>query len=59
MKDFLNHNYVGQDFGRPVDYSQFESTGMWYISLAMIINRQQLEKILESQRLPDRSAYRY
>lgn len=45
MKDFLNTSFTGEDFGRPVDYSQFESTGMWYVSVAYFITRKQLEKL--------------
>ena len=59
MNDFLNHDYVGEDFGRPVDYSQFESSGIWYVSLAVIINRKQIERMLESQQLPNQSASRF
>ncbi|MEN8156927.1 MAG: hypothetical protein ABFS10_08250 [Bacteroidota bacterium] len=58
LKDFLNHDYVGKDFGQDVNYSQFESTGIWYISLAMVINKQQLKKMLESQEF-EKSAYLY
>ena len=57
LNDFLNTNFVGQDFGQDVDYSQFQSTGIWYISMAMIINKKQLKKMLEGQQL-QKSAYR-
>ena len=59
LNDFLNHDYTGSDFNLPVDYSQFESSGIWYISLAMVINKQQMKKMMENQNLPKRSAYRY
>jgi len=45
MDDFLNTSFTGQDFGKDVDYSQFESTGMWYISMAFFINKRDLERI--------------
>jgi len=48
MDDFLNTSFVGEDFGRPVDYSRFGSTGMWYISVAYFINRKHLEKLMDS-----------
>jgi hypothetical protein len=47
MDDFLNTSFTGVDFGEQVDYSQFESTGMWYISVAFFINRKQIEKLME------------
>lgn len=59
LKDFLNHSYVGEDFGRPVDYSQFTSTGIWYISLAVVINKNQLKKMLDPQNRPSLSASKY
>lgn len=44
MDDFLNQNFRGEDFGQSVDYSQFESSGIWYVSLAFIINKKQIQK---------------
>ncbi|MCK4750755.1 MAG: hypothetical protein KAT15_27040 [Bacteroidales bacterium] len=58
LDDFLNTDFMGQDFGQDVDYSQFQSTGIWYISMAIVINKQQLKKMLESQNF-EKSAYRY
>ena len=58
LNDFLNHDYTGTDFNQAVDYSQFESSGIWYISLAMILNKKQLDKMMENQNLPIRTAYR-
>jgi hypothetical protein len=49
LQNFLNTDFKGVDFGEEVDYSQFESSTIWYISMSMIINRQQLEKMLERQ----------
>ena len=57
LDDFLNTDFVGKDFGQDVDYSQFQSTGIWYISMAWVINKKQLEKLLESQQF-DKTAYR-
>lgn len=45
MDDFLNTEFVGNDFGRPVDYSDFQSTGVWYVSMAFFINKKHLEKL--------------
>ena len=48
MDDFLNTSFKGYDFNQEVDYSQFKSTGMWYVSVAFFINRKQIEKLMES-----------
>lgn len=45
MDDFLNTSFRGTDFGQAVDYSGFESTGMWYVSMAFFINEKHLEKL--------------
>ena len=58
MEDFLNTDFVGVDFGQAVDYSDFQSTGMWYVSMAFFINKKQLEK-LRSGTAFERSAYNY
>jgi hypothetical protein len=58
MEDFLNTDFVGVDFGQPVDYSKFESTGMWYVSMAFFINKKQLAK-LRSGTAFEKSAYNY
>ncbi|MGW8314534.1 MAG: hypothetical protein ACWGNV_02960 [Bacteroidales bacterium] len=55
MDDFLNPSFKGVDFGEQVDYSQFGSTQMWYISIAFFINKKHLEKLMDSTGL-DRSA---
>jgi len=47
MKDFLNKDFTGQDFGEDVDYSLFESSNIWYISLSVILNRRQIKKMME------------
>jgi hypothetical protein len=57
LKDFLNQDFTGTDFGEAVDYSQFESSNMWYISLAFIFNRKQLNKLIEDSE-DFRTAYR-
>lgn len=57
MNDFLNTSFTGSDFGQEVDYSQFESTGMWYISMAFFINKKDLQKIKEGT-FYQQSAYR-
>ena len=46
MDDFLNPAFSGIDFGEQVDYSQFESTGMLYISLSFFINKKTLNKFM-------------
>jgi hypothetical protein len=57
MQDFLNTNFKGVDFGQEVDYSQFQSSGIWYISVAVILNKKQLQKMMETQKF-DMSAHR-
>jgi hypothetical protein len=58
MKDFLNPDFQGMDFGQEVDYSQFESSGIWYISVALVLNKKQLKKMLEGPQF-SKTAYRY
>ena len=56
MDDFLITSFTGIDFGEQVDYSQFESTGMWYISMAFFINKKQIKNMIDGF---ERSAYNY
>lgn len=46
MDDFLNPGFSGIDFGEQVDYSQYSSSGMWYISVAFFINKKQIQKFM-------------
>jgi hypothetical protein len=46
MDDFLNTSFTGVDFGQEVDYSQFESSGIWYVSVAFFFNKKQIEKMM-------------
>ncbi len=39
MDDFLNSAYTGIDFGEAVDYSEFGSTGIFYVSLAFVTGK--------------------
>jgi len=39
MDDFLNPGFIGTDFGEAVDYSEFGSTGIFYVSLAFVTDR--------------------
>ena len=57
LDDFLNTDFQGVDFGEEVDYSQFESSGVWYISMSLMLNRRQISKMMDSNRF-DRSAYK-
>ena len=57
MDDFLNTSFTGVDFGQDVDYSQFESTGIWYVSVAFFINKKQIQKLMGDGF--EKSAYRY
>jgi hypothetical protein len=58
MDDFINTSFSGVDFGQEVDYSQFEKSRMWYISLAFFINKKHMQKLKESTGF-DKSAYLY
>jgi len=58
MEEFLNQDFSGVDFGQPVDYSDFKSTGMWYVSMAFFINKKDLAK-LRSGTAFEKSAYNY
>ena len=57
MDDFLNPDFMGTDFGELVDYSQFESTGMWYISLSIFLNKNKIKQFLGGGF--EETAYRY
>ncbi len=46
MDDFINPGFTGSDFDRPVDYSLFESSGIWYISMSFFINKNKVKEIL-------------
>ena len=56
MDDFLNPEFTGTDFSEQVDYSQFESTRIWYISLAFFINKAKIKELMGGF---DQTAYRY
>ncbi|MCK5137538.1 MAG: hypothetical protein KAR19_17265 [Bacteroidales bacterium] len=56
LDDFLNPSFTGIDFGEDVDYSQFESTGIWYISVAFFINKKQIQKMISGN---ERTAYKF
>lgn len=47
LDNFLNQDFSGNDFGESVDYSQFESSSIWYISLSMMINRRQIQQMMD------------
>jgi hypothetical protein len=57
MKDFLDTSFRGEDFGQEVDYSQFKSSGIWYISVGIMLNNKQIKKIMDSDSF-DKIAYR-
>lgn len=57
MDDFLNPGFSGIDFGEEVDYSQFDRTGMWYISVAFFINKKQIQKFMGGS--AEEIAYRF
>jgi len=57
MDDFLNPDFTGTDFGEQVDYSQFESTGMWYISVAFFLNKNKIKQLFGGEF--EETAYSY
>ena len=57
LDDFLNKDFRGYDFGEEVDYSQFESSRIWYISLSFYISRRQIQKWMDEDSFT-RTAYR-
>jgi len=57
LDDFLNKDFTGQDFGVDVDYSQFESTGIWYISFTTMIKWKAIRKSYEKE-IKNQTAYR-
>lgn len=56
MDDFLNPGFTGVDFGEDVDYSTFQSSGIWYISIATIINKNSISKMIGNSSDHDRTA---
>jgi hypothetical protein len=57
LDDFLNRDFAGQDFGEDVDYSNFESSGIWYISFTTFIKWKTIRRAWEDEVYP-KSAYR-
>lgn len=57
LKDFLNTDFQGSDFGRDVDYSDFQSSGIWYISVGIMLNNKQIKKLVDGDAF-DKTAYR-
>ena len=47
LDDFLNPGFTGVDFGEQVDYSNFQNTGMWYVSLSFFVNKKKIKKWIE------------
>lgn len=47
MDNFLNPAFTGIDFGEQVDYSQFDNSGMWYISVSFFFNRSRFRELME------------
>ena len=47
LKNFLNRDFSGSDFGVPVDYSEFNKVQLFYISLNYNFKRGDLKKIYD------------
>lgn len=56
LDNFLNPAFSGVDFGENVDYSTFQSSGIWYISVATIINKKSISKMIGNTSDHDRTA---
>lgn len=46
MDNFLNTGFTGTDFGEAVDYSNFDSSGLWYISVSFFLNRNRIRELV-------------
>lgn len=46
LDNFLNPSFTGIDFDENVDYSHFQTTGIWYISLAVLINNTKVKEMV-------------
>jgi hypothetical protein len=57
LDDFLNKDFVGQDFGQDVYYSQFETSGIWYISFTTVLKWKSIRNAWDDELHP-KSAYR-
>lgn len=49
LDDFLNKSFTGNDFGYEVDYSAFDQSNIWYISLSFQIGKEDLFDFSESE----------
>lgn len=49
LENFLNSDFIGHDFGVPVDYSEFNKTQVYYISLSFNFRNEYLKKINNPQ----------
>ncbi len=47
LEDFLNSTFSGTDFGRPVDYSIYSGSRIFYVSLSMKVGQKEIRKILK------------
>ena len=55
-ENFLNTNFKGVDFGIPVDYSEYNRTQFFYISLSFNIKQQDIRKLYNPDGEPGRIA---
>jgi len=49
LTDFLNKDFRGTDFGYAVDYSQFQKSQIWYISLCYTVNNKDIKKMYKNE----------
>lgn len=50
LDDFLNPDFVGLDpVGETVDFSQFQQSTMWYISVGWNINNREIKKAMQGE----------
>ena len=55
-QNFLNRSYKGDDFGKTVDYSDFSSTKLFYVSLSFNFINKELQRFYEPDNEPKKLA---
>lgn len=55
LKDFLNQDFRGKDFGEAVNYSQYDQTQVFYIALIFNFKKNMFKELYD----PDKKSVRY
>ncbi|MEZ5071450.1 MAG: hypothetical protein R2751_10895 [Bacteroidales bacterium] len=56
LENFLNQDFRGTDFGQSVDYSQFDNSGIWYVSLSFFLDKEEILDMVNTNH--ETTAYR-